>query len=306
MQVEAKRKKRINWKRVLFIVGTISIPLIHFCVFYIYANLNSFVMAFQRYDGNNRLYWTLENFEIAIDAFAAGGIGAISLRNTFIYFAIGILQTLVFGPVFSYFSYKNIWGDTFRRIIGAGTGLMSGVVITTIVSLYFQPGGPVSTIFTKFYGLDVPAQVLSDSRFANQGLFLYTLWFGLGINYYIRGAMMRIPADVLEYAKLDGVSWVKELTSIIMPMCWPTIMTLLILQSTNILMASSDVYLFTNGEYNTSTISFWLFKQQLNAAPNSNSLYFVCALGMCLSAVTIPVVFGLRYLLGRLQEKVEY
>ena len=306
MSVILKRRKQKNWKRGIFIVGTIAIPLLHFCIFYVYANINSFIMAFQRYDEHNNLYWTFENFEIAIDSFSSGGIGAISLRNTFIYFGIGLLQTLVFGPIFSYFSYKNIWGDTFRRIISAGTGLMSGVVMTTIVSLYFQPGGPISDIFTSAYNLDAPAQVLSDSRFANQGLFLYTIWIGLGINYYIRGAMMRIPADVLEYAKLDGVSWIRELTSIILPMCWPTIMTLIVLQSTNMLMASADVYLFTNGEYNTSTIAFWLFKQQLNAAPNSNSLYFVCALGMCLSAVMIPIVFGLRYGLGKLQERVEF
>lgn len=301
-----KQIKKPNYKRGVFIVATIFLPLLHFCVFYIYSNASSFVMMFQRYDENNNIYWTLENFKIVIDAFKAGGIGLEAFTNTMWYFWIGIFHTLITAPVFSYFSYKNLWGDTFRRVVSAGSGLMSGVVFATIMTLYFQPGGPISAIFTSVYGLEEPAMVLADSRYANTGLIAFTLVWGIGMNYYIRGAMMRIPEDVIEYAQLDGVTWIQELTKIIMPMSWPTIMTLLVLQSTAFLTASADVFLYTNGDYGTMTISFWLWKQQLGASPESNSLNFACALGMTLSFVTIPIVFGLRWVLGRLQEKVEF
>lgn len=303
--VERPKKKR-NIKRALFIIGTLAIPILHFCVFYIYVHAEAFVMAFQRYDVNGNLYWTLENFEIVFKSFQSGGIGVEALRNTMIYYLIAVFQTLIIGPIFAYFSYKNLWGDTLRRVLGAGAGLMSGVVVTTIVSLLFEPGGPISKLFTNMYGLDMPAQIFNDSRFAMKGLIIYTVWWGLGINYYIRGAMMRIPEDVIEYAKLDGVSWIRELTSIILPLCWPTIMTLLILSSTSLLMSSSQEYLFTGGDYGTTTIAHWLWVQQLNAKPNSNSLYFVGALGMTLSFVTIPIVFGLRAILEKFNAKVEY
>ena len=306
METVKTPKKKVEIKRAIFIIGTLAIPMLHFCIFYVYVNLNAFTMAFQRYNAQGELYWTLENFEIVFNSFKAGGVGLEALRNTLIYYAITIFQTLIIGPLFSYFSYKNLWGDTFRRIVGAGASLMSGVVVTTIVSLFFEPSGPVSNLFTEIYKLDAPAQIFNDSRFAMKGMIIYTIWWGLGLNYYIRGAMMRIPEDVIEYSKLDGVSWIQELTKIIMPLCWPTIMTLLILGSTNILMSSSQEYLFTGGNYGTMTIAHWLWVQQLNASPNSNSLYFVGALGMTLSFTTMPIVFGLRAILDKFNAKVEY
>ena len=169
MDVVKKPKKKRNIKRALFIIGTIAIPILHFCVFYIYVHAEAFVMAFQRYDVNGKLHWTLENFEIVFKSFQSGGIGLEALRNTMIYYLIALLQTLIIGPLFAYFSYKNLWGDTLRRIVGAGAGLMSGVVVTTIVSLLFEPAGPISKLFTDIYNLDMPAQIFNDSRFALKG-----------------------------------------------------------------------------------------------------------------------------------------
>ena len=55
-----KRKKR-NWGDIVFIISFIILPITYFLVFYIYVNLNSFLMGFQlRINGHTE--WTLENF----------------------------------------------------------------------------------------------------------------------------------------------------------------------------------------------------------------------------------------------------
>ena len=45
-------KKRSNKTRVLFILFGITIPIINWLIFYVYANFSSILMAFQDAEGN--------------------------------------------------------------------------------------------------------------------------------------------------------------------------------------------------------------------------------------------------------------
>lgn len=47
-----KKKKTFSrqTKRLIFYIGLISLPLFFFCLFYVYVNFNSFVLAFQNYE----------------------------------------------------------------------------------------------------------------------------------------------------------------------------------------------------------------------------------------------------------------
>ena len=131
-------------------------------------------------------------------------------------------------------------------------------------------------------------------------------WTSLGINLIIRGAMMRIPGDILEYGKLDGLNWVQEIWWVILPMIWPTIATVLTLQCTNLLAASGPVYLFTQGRNGTYTVSYWLFEKQLNATAKSNSLHYASAISMAMAIITTPFVLFMRHLLNKVHDTVDY
>ena len=54
-------KKTLNWtlNRKIFVVCTVMVPILHFFVFYLYLNLNSFLLAFQM---PKTYTWTLSNF----------------------------------------------------------------------------------------------------------------------------------------------------------------------------------------------------------------------------------------------------
>ncbi len=56
-----RKKKKIDPLHVIFILAFTIPSVVYFCVFYVYVNFNSFVMAFQtRRQGT--LYWTLEHY----------------------------------------------------------------------------------------------------------------------------------------------------------------------------------------------------------------------------------------------------
>ena len=119
------------------------------------------------------------------------------------------------------------------------------------------------------------------------------------------GAFERIPAEVLEAAKLDGVGPVRELTQLIVPMIWPTISTLLILYATGLFNASGPIFLFgTKGSYETWTLSYWIFHKVLYGG--SGQYNTVSAMGLIFTCIGVPIVMFVRWLFERVIPAVEY
>ena len=115
----------------------------------------------------------------------------------------------------------------------------------------------------------------------------------------------------MEAAKIDGVSPLCELTAFILPLIWPTLSTMLIFQLTSFFTASGPILLFQpNGDYQTMTISFWIFKQVYGgglptASLSSGQINLISCTGLCFTAVGMPVILCVRRLLEKVPA-VEY
>ena len=94
----------------------------------------------------------------------------------------------------------------------------------------------------------------------------------------------------------------REMFSIIVPMMWPTLSTTIILAMTGIFTASGPMLLFTEGKFDTMTISYWIF-DQVNF---SNSYEYPSAVGLTFTLLGLPIVFGARALMNHMYEDVEY
>ena len=117
------------------------------------------------------------------------------------------------------------------------------------------------------------------------------------------GAMVRVPVEILESARIDGSGTFREIFQMVIPLLWPTISTLLILQMTGIFGASGPILLFTGGEYGTSTLAWWIFekvKYSGSAAYNE-----VAAAGLVFTVIGVPVILAVRKLIEKLSD-VEY
>ena len=117
------------------------------------------------------------------------------------------------------------------------------------------------------------------------------------------GAFARIPVELIEAAKLDGITAHKEFTHIIMPLVWSTLSTLLILNMTGIFGASGPILLFTKGAYQTTTIGYWIFDKV--AYVGLSAYNEVAAAGLVFSCVGVPVIMFFKWLLERIPT-VEY
>lgn len=292
-----------------FIVFLLIIPVVHWLIFWLYVNLQSIFLAFQSYtiDGTG---FTLGNFvEVwrQITSPINNTIG-LALTNTLKYFATTVLIIIPLCLVVSFFLYKRIWGYKVFRVIFYLPAIISGMAMVTAYKEFLDPNGPLGAIM-KMFGVDYDVSFLGSSATATNTIVVYTILTGLTTNVLLfSGGMARIPLEVLEAAKLDGVGPWKELVKIIFPLIWPTFSTQLIFTMTGLFSAGGPILLFTNGDKGTSTIAFWIFSKVYGldgTGPSLGAYNIVACAGLCFTLVGVPLILIARKLTEKI-EPVEY
>lgn len=294
--------KSRKMKKNLFLCTMLAIPVLHFFVFWLYVNIDSFTMAFQNAQGdfvgwaNYKWYFTnLTSDRPAVDMLEA-------LGNSVLAWAFNLCVETPIALIISYFFYKKIAGYKLYRVILYLPSILSAVVMTSVFKSVIRSGGPLDTILQKLGAEPIP-KLLYDSRYAMKTILVYNLWSGFGVNLILfTGAMERIPKDVVEYGLLDGLTPAKELLRITIPLIWPIISTTLLLSVSNIFSSGGPILLFTKGEYGTMTIAYSMFQQYYFYG----QLTRAAAIGTIFTVVGVPIVLFSRWLLSKIQGTEEY
>ncbi|MBR2321478.1 MAG: sugar ABC transporter permease [Clostridia bacterium] len=305
MDVLMTKKKRSmgqakKLKDTIFVYLLIALPLIEFFTIYVYTNIDSFFLAFKR----NGEFAGWVNFEMLWNEVRAPGSELlIAIRNTFIYFGADLVL-FVWSIFLSYFFYKKIAAYKAFRFILYMPAIISPVVFVSLFQNITNPNGAIETIIKMFNSDFKMPSLLFRSETATWTMVVYVIWMGWTKNMlYLGGSLARIPVEVLESARLDGVGPWTELTKILVPLLLPTLSTLLLLDVVGILSSSGPILLFTKGAYETTTISYWMFTMVY--ATGENAYAKASAAGMCLTVIMFPVVYTMRWLIGKI-DSVEY
>lgn len=299
-----KKKKRINWRRLLFIWGMLAIPLIHFAIFFVYVNIDSVIMTFRMLDlDKGEFVWTFHNYERFFQELTDPHTKALrSAMINSLLFGVNDFVLVIISLILSYFFYKKIRGRQFFRIIFFLPSIISIVIYTMAYKFMFhQNTGPINQLIELFGG--TPPIWFTNERLILMLTMLYCLWVGTGYNILIfGGAMANINTEVIEYAKLDGVGMVRELFQVILPMIWPTISVAFIGSVTTIFTLFIQVQLLTMGSatFSVQTIAF-LINGQVDTNPE-----WAATIGICFTFVSVPVILGVRKLIDVIGKKFGY
>lgn len=304
--VALKDKKNRLIKERLFILSAIIIQLTVFAIFYIYAHLQSFMMAFQLRI-NDQTIWTVQNFKDIFEHLGSELSGknvGLYATNTFKYFLLGqIMFPIAFMT--SYFMYKKIPLAGAYRILFFLPSVVSSVVWSNIYRNLVGVHGPIAGIVQSIGGYDYVPKIIGDSRFEFGAVVGYSLWFGVASNFVLySGTLTRIPKELIEVGMLDGIKWYQELIKVIVPLVWSTVSTVWLMSLMGIFTASGNILLLGTGE-KTYSLGHYMFLQVYNQPETSNSYNYSSALGLLLTICTLPVVFIVQWLLGKV-ENVEY
>lgn len=299
-------KHKMSKGTVLFILFGITVPIINLLVTYVYPNFSSVVMAFQDKNGS----FSFANFARFFDEFSneSSQINE-AFRNTFITFLIGLVvyPLHVLTP---YFIYKKVPFSGFYKIAFFLPSIIFSVAVGLIFKQLVGIEGFIAKSVQDALNLSTVPELLADSRFANYVIWAHLLWITFPGELIIwGGTFARIPDSVLESGKIDGANWWTEFSRIVVPMVWPTVGLQMVLMVCGVFGASGAVFLLTDGQYGTMTLSTWMYKTVLDGAGDieASTVYnYLSAVGLMLTSVAVPLSLFVRKIADKAFDEVEF
>lgn len=287
---------------LIFVILMLLFPVAQFAVFYIGTNVQSWLMAFQITRLGGKDEWSLLNFELFfMDLFDPITETRFMTWNTVKVFLVADFITLPLAILFSYFLSSKLKGASFFRVVFFMPSIISAVAMTMIFKYFIDVGGPVDKLF-QLFGIKYPL-LLGDKKYAFSTILFYNVWSGLGYSIVLlSGAIGRIPKELTESCQIDGASYMRIFISVVVPLIWPTISMLFVLNIATMFGYMGPVLLLTNGSFQTSTLAFFIFR----GVKVSNSYNYSAAVGFLMTVVGAPLVFGVKALLGKVKTEAEF
>ncbi len=298
-------------KDLIFVLCMLAVPFLNFIVFWIWPNFRSILIAFQvpTIEG-----FTLFNFERFIGEMLSPVTGPgiqQQIANSFIMFFVGTFVNLPLVLFLSYILFKKIAGYKIFRVLFYLPSILGGTIMSQIYKGICCVGGPIHQLcMTMGIEFDSWAGLLESSQTGMTMLIIYMLWTGVGSNMIMfTGAMNRVPQEIFESARLDGIGFFREFFNIIIPLIWPTVTTMLVFSMVGIFSNAGIVMLLCEGNASCHNIGYYILRYTLGAENTPNVLdgySYPAAVGLLFTCVNIPLVLGTRWLCERVSKNVEY
>lgn len=295
-------------KRMIFFACLVIIPIVQFSICYIYVNLNSFLLAFKSYDfdktgagGYIVEFAKLDNFKEALELISQR---KYMFENSLQLFFWTTIVGFTLALLFSYYIYKKYPLAGLFRVVLFVPKIMSGVVFCLLFryianDVYVYVAEKVFNVETLGI-LDEPSTRLG-------GLLFFSVWVGFGVNVLMfTGSMSGIDESIVESAQLDGANTVQEFIYITLPLIWPTFVSFLTVNLAGIF--TDQMHLHTmygsSAPGKLSTFGYYLYVSSAKSelvpdSASTPSFSVLSAMGLCMTAVMMPLVIGIRKLLRK-------
>lgn len=299
-------------KDLIFICLMLAIPIIHFLVFWLYVNIGSIAMAFQdRLTGEFTLANFKQFFRLLEKDTQMGGTLKYAFGNTVTHIAISSFIVTPLNVFVSFILFKKFFGHTFFRVVFYVPTIIGGVVMSMMTVYVLDATGPIIAL-TKAMGIKWDFEILQTGllgnlKSANATIFINSLNIAGSTILLLTGALGRIPRDIFDSGKIDGMGMFREFLYIAVPLTWSTTGIMWVMGFANGWASDFGVYLLTGGGYGTTTFGSYLFANTLTAATTANGdFHYPAAMGLMLSAVVIPLTLLVRHFSDKIVEQVEF
>lgn len=292
---KVKKKKKINkrTKQLIFYLCLVVLPLVQFCIFYIYVNFSSIMMAFQEFDAetNKYVFAGLKNFEQIYLDWVNMPILKVALKNSIILYVVTLL-CMVISTLFSYYIYKKRTFSGLFKIILFLPNIISGLILALIYMYFTERAVPE---FVSSFGKTISG-LLSDSKTSFVTIIIFNILMSFGTQtLLISGAMEGVSDSITDASQIDGCTPIQEFIHIIVPMIWPTITTFLVVGVAGVFTNQMSLYAFygENAEYANMTIGYYLYRETLFAGVDRYP--YLAALGLVLTVIVVPITYIMKW-----------
>lgn len=298
-QKTAKRKVgKSGW---IFYSIAMAVPILQFLIFYIGVNINSVLMAFQKYDtASGRSDWIgFNNFVTAFTDLMKGDRLKYLLLNSLLYFVISVGIVTPLSLMFSYYIYRQMRWSGFFKVVLFLPSVISSMIFVLLFSNF------VDRVIPSFF--ELLKKPNTEGLFANSEtrrgtLIFFNIWlaFSGSILLYLN-AMSQVSESSIEAAQIDGASSWKVFLSIALPSVWPTIVTFFAISLAGF--ASNQAYLFSfwgdNANPELQTLGYYMYELVMRQGTTRADYNLAAAVGLCFTAIIAPLTIIVRKLMIR-------
>jgi len=311
----AKEKSRLTPKRkkeLIFIIVLLAFPLLQFFLTWIFVNSYSIIVAFQNVTLEGETSFAgFDNFKTVIKELFDSTIkpvvitenltissGLLVLLNSLAYGFITIFISLPLALISSYFLSRKMPLANFFRIIFFLPNIISVVALVYAFKTQISTDTGVIAQLVEALGGSINTNTWPHTTII---VLIYCIWAGLGYNVLLMsGAIGRIPKELFESARMDGAGNFQEFTKIMIPMIWPTIVTLIVLGMTSILTLYLQPVLFDLSR--TETIAGSIF---IGVKEGSTHYPEYSSFGLFYSFIFAPLVLLVRHFASKKYSNVD-
>ena len=303
-----------NKQRAIFSLIMLAVPILHFLVFYLYINLSSFALAFQKYEilsgvGLVTSFAKLDNFKNALgQLFSINGWSMI--KNSLIFEAINLFLVTPLTLIFSFYIYKKCFMSKFFKVMLFMPYILSEIIVATLYRCMMNDVIP--QIMSEWFHVADPTkyQLLTEesTKRGTAIVFNIIMWFGINSLIY-SSSMEDVNVSMSEAAQLDGANVAQEFIYVTVPTIFPTIVTLFTVALAALF--TDQFRMFSLYKYNEvgslENIGHFLYMEASRVgkttgggqSTTNNTYGSLSAMGLLLSFVVIPLTLVTRRLLNK-------
>lgn len=305
-------KKKLNKhdrSAAIFCGCILGILVAHWLIFYLYANLNSILLAFQRYNPGSHEYEFLkganvfDNFVwIFTEMFKGRNIGSYVL-NGFLYQFTGVVIAFPVGIMFAFLIYKKAPFTGVYKVILFLPSMVSAMVIALMFKYFLENGVP------DIFGVNTDG-IMTDRQPINLILLLaYSTFMAMPGSLLVNiGTMSRVPPELVEYGKLEGMSLWQEFIHLTLPLMYPLLQASCLGIFSGIFGAQGALYaIYAEGApENTVSFGYFVFTSVVTDM-QTNSMYgYTAAINLLIGAISLPIVWGTKKLFDHFDPEAEF
>lgn len=300
-------QKKNDRSKTIFYWVMLAFPILQFAIFYIGVNANSFALAFQEFDlqgggfvfvGFDKLW---SNFTAVFKEFEESGYLWVAFKNSIIAYLVGLAVGLTLSLLFSYYLYKKYAMSKFFKVILFLPFIISSITLVIIYKYFVEKAIPEFVL--QLTGNEIDG-LLSNLNTEFATILFFSIWTGFGIQTLIySSAMSSISNDIVDAAKIDGVTPMKEFLYIDIPIIMPTIAVFVVSSTATVFSNQMNLYNFYGPQasnFDIWTIGYYMYRG-ISAPETTLADYpFFSAFGLVMTMITIPITLIVRALMNRM------
>ena len=301
-------------KELVFICAMLAIPFINFLVFWLYPNYRAITMAFEMPSIEGFTLFNFNRFFSELTSDIHGPQMWRMIDNSLAMFVVSTFVSLPLVLFLSYIIFKRVTGYKVFRVLFYLPAILGATIMAQIFKSLLMSNGPVEQLLNAMH---IPMSdmlrwngLLGADETAFPMLIVFALWTGVGVNMIMfTGAMNRVPQEIFESARIDGVGFFREFFNIILPLIWPTVTTMVVFSMVGIFSNAGLVMLLAPDNDATWNIGYYILKYTMGAnttVTKIDGFNYPAAIGLVFTLVNIPLVFGVKALCDKISKNVEY